>query len=206
MVFVLTMVLAGCTVGSSIEQQLADTMNAMNGAEQDYRDAQAELTSLEQSEQQLFNETMKLTQQQQEELTVQVVGLEESLDKRLEKLEQEEASITKAKASSEDLDTILEKADEQVKSDIEKLQTTIGERYESHAEFIISYKELTSLQRQLYEMLGAEGTQLTELTKQVDEVNVQNETVQLNITRFNDLTEQVNHLKDDVFASLQQGE
>ncbi|MEK5039711.1 YkyA family protein [Sporosarcina sp. FSL K6-3457] len=206
MVFLLAIVLAGCTVGPSVEQQLAGTMAALNDAEQDYRDAQAELTSLEQSEQQLFNETMKLTQQQQEELTLQVADLEGSLRKRLEKLEQEEASIGKAQASAKDLETILEKADEQAKSDIEKLQMTINERYESHAEFITSYRELASLQQQLYEMLRAEGTQLTELTKQVVEVNAQNETVQSTVTQFNDLTEQVNRLKDEVFANLQQGE
>ncbi len=206
MVFVVAAVLAGCTVGSSIEQQLADAMTAMNSSEQDYRDAQAELTSLEQSEQQLFNETMKLTQQQQEELAVKVAGLEESLGKRLEKLKQEEASIDKAQAFASDLNSILEKADEQAKGDIEKLQAAVNERYTSHAEFITAYKKLATLQQQLYEMLRAEGTQLTELTRQVDEVNIQNETVQLTVTLFNDLTEKVNRLKDEVFASLQQGE
>lgn len=206
MVFVVVAVLAGCAVGSSIEQQLADTMTAMNGAEQDYRDAQAELTSLEQSEQQLFNETMKLTQQQQKELTVKVAGLEESLGKRLEKLEQEEASIDKAKTSAGDLASILEKADEQAKGEIGKLQAAVNERYASHAEFITAYKKLATLQQQLYEMLQAEGTQLAELTSQVAEVNTQNETVQLTVTLFNDLTEQVNRLKEDVFTSLQQGE
>ncbi len=206
MVFVLATVLAGCTVGSSIEQQLADVMTAMSSAEQDYRDAQAKLASLEQSEQQLFNETMNLTQQQQEELAVKVAELEESLGKRLEELKQEETSIDKANASARELDSILKKADEQVKDDIEKLQVAVNERYVSHAEFIASYKKLATLQQQLYEMIRTEGTQLTDLTSKVDEVNTQNGTVQSNVTLFNDLTEQVNRLKDDVFASLQQGE
>lgn len=205
MVFVLATVLAGCTVSSSIEQQLADAMTEMNSAEQDYRDAQAKLASLEQSEQQLFNETMNLTQQQQEELVVKVAELEESLGKRLEELKQEEASIDKAKALASDFNSILKKADEQVKDDIEKLQVVVKERYGSHAEFITSYKKLATLQQQLYEMIRTEGTQLTELTSKVEEVNTQNETVQSTVTLFNDLTEQVNRLKDDVFASLQQG-
>lgn len=196
--------LVGCSIGSSVEQQLADVMTVVNNAEQDYRDAQTELASLEQSEQQLFNETMKLTQQQQEELTVKVAGLEELLGKRLKKLKQEETSIGKAKASSRNLDTILKKADEHVKDDIEKLQAAVNERYTSHAEFITAYKKMASLQQQLYEMLRAEGTQLTELTSLVDEVNTQNETVQSTVTLFNDLTEKVNILKDDVFAGLQQ--
>jgi hypothetical protein len=119
-------------------------------------------------------------------------------------LEQEEASINKARASVSELDTILEKADEQVKDDIEKLQTAVNERYASHAEFIIAYKKMVTLQQQLYEMLRTEGAQLTELTSQVDEVNTQNEAVQLTVNSFNDLTEKVNILKDDVFASLLQ--
>ena len=204
MAFGLSVMLVGCSIGSSAEQQLADVMTMMNDAERDYRDAQTELASLEQSEQQLFNETIKLTQQQQEELTVNIAGLEELLGKRLKKLEQEETSIGKAKASSRNLDTILKKADEQVKEDIEKLQTAVNERYTSHAEFIAAYKKMATLQQQLYEMLRAEGTQLTELTSLVDEVNTQNETVQSTVTLFNVLTEKVNILKDDVFEGLQQ--
>ena len=53
-------------------------MTEMNNAEKEYREAQAELTELEKSEQQLFNETMELTQEQQEELTIKVAELEES--------------------------------------------------------------------------------------------------------------------------------
>ncbi len=48
-----------------------------------YRDAQAELTELEKSEQELFNETMELTQEQQDELEIKVTELEELLGQRL---------------------------------------------------------------------------------------------------------------------------
>ncbi|WP_318616063.1 YkyA family protein [Sporosarcina sp. YIM B06819] len=202
-IVLVSLVLAGCTLGSSIEQQLADAMTAMNSAEKNYREAQSELTDLENLEQQLFNETMKLTQQQQEELTTKVAELEALLDKRLGKLEQEEVSMVKAKAFARDLDAIIEKAEEPVKAGVEGLKNKVNERYVQHAEFITAYKKLAALQKELYEMLRVEKIQLVELKDQVNDVNAQNEIVQSAVTSFNELTEEVNVQKDDVFAKFQ---
>lgn len=176
-------------------------MTAMNDAENDYREVQSDLSKLEKTEQQLFIETMKLTQQQQAELSSKVVELEALLGRRLEQLEQEKASMDKAKASTSELDKIIEKADEQEKDSIVELKKAVEERYAQHTEFVTAYKKLAKLQKELYEMLGAEGTQLTELTDQVDEINVQNDTVKSTVALFNELTEKVNILKDDIFAN-----
>ncbi|MFJ7932996.1 YkyA family protein [Sporosarcina sp. NPDC096371] len=202
-VFTAVLMLTGCNIESSIEKQLADTMTVMNSAEKDYRLAQDELTELEKTEQQLFNETMKLTQQQQEELTLKVTELEALLGQRLDRLQKEEAAIDKAKATATDFDAIIKEADEQEKGTIQRLKVAVDERYAYHAEFIAAYKKLAALQEELYKMLSTDGTQLWELTEQVDKVNSQNVTVQAVVTTFNESTEKVNIVKEDVFTILQ---
>ena len=76
-------------------------MTEMNSAEKVYQDAQGELTELEKSEQELFNETMELTQGQLGELKIKVTELEKLLGQRLALIEEEEESISKAKKSAD---------------------------------------------------------------------------------------------------------
>ena len=83
----------------------------MNNAEQVYQDAQGELTELEKSEQELFNQTMELTQQQLGELKIKVAELEALLGQRLTHIEGEEKSISKASKSVDELDAIIEQVD-----------------------------------------------------------------------------------------------
>lgn len=178
-------------------------MTEMNSAEEDYRDAQVELTELEKSEQNLFKETMELTKEQRDELTTKVTELEELLGQRLTHLEEEEKSISKAKKSVDELDAIIEQADEKDKKSIEVLKTAVANRYELHSAFVAEYKKLITHQKELYGMLVAEETGLMGLKDKVGEVNAQNELVQSAVTSFNDATAKVNVLKDDVFTSLQ---
>ncbi len=199
-----SLVLSGCSYGSSIEKKLSDTMTEMNGAEKVYREAQAQLTDLEKTEQKLFNETMELTQGQREVLKTKVAELEGILAQRLGHLVEEETSISKAKVSAESFDAIIEQADERGKESIEALKTAVDKRYELHSEFVSEYKKLAMLQEELYGMLSAEETQLMELKNKVEEVNAQNEKVQSAVALFNELTGRVNILKDDVFTSLQE--
>ena len=98
-VLAVTLVLSGCNSDSSIEKKLSTTITKMNNAEKVYRDAQGELTELEKSEQELFNETMELTQEQLDELKIKVTELEELLGQRLTHIEGEEKSISKARKS-----------------------------------------------------------------------------------------------------------
>ncbi len=202
-ILAVTLVLSGCNSDSSIEKQLSATITKMNNAEQVYQDAQGELTELEKSEQELFNQTMELTQQQLGELKIKVAELEELLGQRLTHIEGEEKSISKASKSVDELDAIIEQADGNVGKGLEELKRAVTNRYELHSAFVVEYKKLTSLQKELYGMLIAEEVELKGLKDKVGEVNEQNELVQLAVNSFNDATVKVNVLKDDVFSSLQ---
>jgi len=196
------LLLSGCSFGTSVEKIVSDALAGMNSAEKEYRDGQVELTELEKSEQKLFNETMKLTQEQKEELKKNVTELESSLELRMGHIEKEEKSIKKAEDSIGSLDAAVKEADETTKKSIEQLKLAISKRYELHSVFISQYKELTTLQRELYEMLISEEIEMTVLRDKVGEVNSQNDLVKSAVTSFNDATGKMNLLKDKVFANF----
>lgn len=205
-ILAVTLVLSGCTSDSSIEKQLSATLTKMNNAEQVYQDVQDELTELEKTEQELFNQTMQMTQQQLDELKIKVAELEELLGQRLTHIEGEEKSISKASKSVDELDAILEQVDETSGKGLEELKSAVTNRYELHSAFVFEYKKLISLQKELYGMLIAEEVELKVLQNKVGEVNEQNELAQLAVVAFNDATAKVNVLKDDTISNLQKEE
>lgn len=197
-VLVISAMLAGCDFGSSADEQLKKVIDELNHMEMDYREAQETVFEYEQQEQQLFNETMELTKDRQEELVAKVEELKKLLGQRLAFLEKEEASIQEAKKSAMDLDNVLDDDDENNKKMIEQLKSVVNERYELHDAFVSEYKKLTTLQNELYEMLIDNRTGLSRLNEQVKEVNVQKEEVQSAISIFNEATTRVNALLEDI--------
>lgn len=196
-------ILAGCSVGTSVDKQIMEVITNLNQAEMEYQEAQETLFEFEQQEQQLFNETMKLTKDQHEELSAQVTELKELLGQRLAFLEKEEMSIENARKSISEFDAVIGNADENDKNMIEELKSVVNERYELHESFVAEYKELAKLQERLYEMLVDDGTGLSKLKRQVNEVNLQNGEVQAAIISFNEATGKVNKLKDEVISDIQ---
>ncbi|CAM3092079.1 YkyA family protein [Filibacter tadaridae] len=201
-----SLILSGCSFGSTTEKQLSDALNNMNSAEKQYRSEQSKLVELEKSEQQLFDEVMKLTQEQKEELGKKVSELDELLLERISHLEKEEESMATARKAVEDFNPIIEKAEDAEKKRIEELKKVVSNRYELHSAFVEEYEKLTELQKELYDMLIAEGTELPDLKELVARVNTQNEKVQAAITEFNEATGTVNDKKDELFASLEEAE
>lgn len=202
-ILAVTLMLSGCNSESSIEKQMSATLTKMNNAEQVYQDVQGELTALEKTEQELFNQTMQMTQQQLGELKIKVAELEELLGQRLTHIKGEEKSISKASKSADELDAIIEQVDGDVGKGIEELKRAVTNRYELHSAFVVEYKKLISLQKELYGMLIAEEVELKGLQNKVGEVNEQNKLARLAVISFNDATVKVNVLKEDVFSSLQ---
>lgn len=196
--------LAGCSFDSSVEKMLSDTLSEMNDTEQEYQAAQAELTEIEKTEQQLFNETMKLSREHADELQANVTQLEEQHSKRLEILDTETKAMKKASSLTAHFDAILDKAEDPEKKELNKLRQALSDRYERHDEFLSSYTELAASQIELYSMLTEEETDYKKLEEQVHFVNALNEKVQSNVEAFNEATHKVNELKETVTERLQQ--
>lgn len=197
-----TLLLSGCTFGSSTQEELSNALSEMNSAEKDYREAQKELNSLEVSEQATFNEMMALTQEQQDELKTKVAEVEESLEKRLAQIKDEEASMKMAMEKVSSFDKVIDKAEDDTKSKIEELKKAVTDRYTIHSTFIEEYKKLSDMQKELYAQITNEETDIAKLQEFVSDVNEQNDTVKVAIESFNDATIKVNEMKEKVFNHL----
>ncbi|PSL27716.1 putative cell-wall binding lipoprotein [Planomicrobium soli] len=190
---------SGPTPGEQLDTVLKDTFEA----EKDYRDTQGEMEKLEKNEQQLFESIMALTQEQQDEVKAQAEEAMASADDRLALLEQEKESMGTAEETFNEIDTVIEEAKEnEVKADLTALKEKMQERFNAHADFAAAYENLTSLQKELYEMLLNEETDLQMLQEKTAEVNEQNTKVQEAVTVFNEQTEQFNELKDSTIDNL----
>ncbi|TWT28051.1 YkyA family protein [Planomicrobium sp. CPCC 101110] len=197
------LLLSACS-GPSPGEQLDNVLKDTFEAEQDYRSTQGEMEKLEKNEQQLFESIMALTQEQQEEVKAQAEEALASADERLALLEQEKESMGTAEESFSEIDTVIEEAEEGVKADLAALKEKMQERFNAHAEFADAYGKLTNLQKELYEMLLNEETDIQMLQEKTAEVNEQNEIVQKAVTVFNEHTEQFNELKNSVIDNLTQ--
>ncbi|MEZ7171258.1 YkyA family protein [Sporosarcina sp. OR05] len=200
------MALSACSIGSSTESQLSETLTKMNDSEAQYRSSQSTLTELEQSEQKTFTETMELTKEDVDQLRNKVAELEKSIEDRLAQLKEEEAAMHEAKGFVTELESIAEKASEAEKKKIEELNRAVQDRYDLHDQFIEAYRALSSQQKEFYALLVKENVELADLKEKVKEVNEQNEVVKDVIAKFNEATKIVNDLKQDVFSSLEKEE
>lgn len=200
------MTLSACSIGSSTETQLSETLTKMNDSEAQYRSSQSALTELEQTEQKTFTETMELTKEDVDQLRNKVAELEKSIEERLAQLKEEEAAMQEAKGFVTELDSIAEKASEAEKKKIDELNRAVQDRYDLHDQFIEAYRALSSQQKEFYALLVKENVELADLKEKVREVNEQNEVVKDAIAKFNEATKVVNDFKQDVFSSLEKEE
>ena len=200
------LLLSACS-GQNASEQLDNVLQDTFTAEKEYRDTQSEMEKLEKSEQELFESIMGLTQEQQEEVRGQAEEALESADQRLELLKTENESISNAEEEFKAIDTVIEDAEEEaLKTDLTELKTKMQERFEAHADFAAAYEKLTNLQKELYDMLLDEETELQTLQEKAMEVNEQNTAVQEAVTVFNERTEQFNEMKNNLVDQLEEEE
>lgn len=200
------LLLAACS-GSGIREDLDQVLNDTFDAEEDYRAVQGDLEEREKAEQQLFEEIMALTQEQQDEVAEQAQEALDSADERLGFLQTEIESMETAEENFAEIDSVIESAEEEsVIADLESLKAEMQERFTAHGQFAEAYEELIVHQKELYEMLQDEESTLQMLQEKATEVNGQNEQVQSAVTEFNELTQQVNSLKDTTLENLSESE
>lgn len=204
--FVLSLVLllSACSFGEKTEKKLSDILAEIYTAESDYRDVQPELVEAEKKEQANFQSMMELTKDQQDELTTHVDETVKLLEERVVLVEKEAASIKSASEKMKQMDTLIsETKDKTEQENLEKIKEALKNRYEAYEVLTEQYKTLTNTQNELYHLLVEEDGDVNTVQEKVVEVNEQSETVKKAVEKFNDLTLQLNQVKDEVFNSLQ---
>lgn len=200
--FSVLLLLGACT-DSGIRGDLDQVLNDTFEAEEEYREVQDDLEKREKAEQKLFADIMSLTQEQHEKVAEQAQEALDSADERLAFLKTEKESMQAAEKKLSEIDQVIEDAEEEsVKSDVQTLKAKMQERFTAHADFVTAYENLIGLQKELYEMLKDEDSKLQMLQEKATEVNEQNNLVQQAVTDFNELTQQVNELKDNTLKKL----
>lgn len=198
------LLLSACSFGETTEEKLSNILTEIYNLEAGYRDVQTQLAETEQKEQANFQSMMELTKDQKEELTAQVEKTAQLLKERLVLVEKEASSIKSASDKQTDIDKLLsETKEESEKASIQKVENALKDRYDAYEELTEHYNALANLQKSLYDMLIEESADVTTIQKQVEEVNKQNEVVQQSVAKFNELTSELNTVKDEVFTALQ---
>ncbi|WP_341201736.1 YkyA family protein [Planomicrobium okeanokoites] len=196
------LLLSACS-GPSTEEQLDSVLKDTFEAESDYRDTQSEMEELETAEQEKFESIMALTQEQQEDVKANAEEAIASVEQRLELLETEKASMDSAEEAFQEIDTVIEETeDEELKKDLTALKTKMHDRFDAHEKFTAAYEELAAEQKELYEMLVNEETELQVLQEKTVTVNDKNKEVQNAVTEFNEQTEQFNEMKNSLIEKM----
>lgn len=203
----LVLLLSACSFGENTEEKLSNILTEIYNSESDYRDVQIELSETEKKEQANFQSMMELTKDQKEELTKLVDETASLLEKRLELVKKESASIKKASEKMVDIDTLISNTkDDSEKDNLKKMEEALKNRYAAYDDLTEQYNNLANLQDELYNMLIEEDAEVKTIQDKVAKVNEQNEVVQKAVDKFNELTTQLNHVKEKVFDSLEKEE
>ncbi|WP_391208286.1 YkyA family protein [Psychrobacillus sp. L4] len=203
----LVILLSACSFGETTQEKLSNILTEIYQSESDYRDVQSELNDTEKKEQENFQSMMELTKDQKEELTKQVDEAAKLLDKRLELVKKEAASIKQASEKMVGIETLISNTkDESEKDNLKKMEEAFKNRYTAYDALTEQYNTLANLQDELYNMLIADDAEVKTIQDKVKQVNEQNELVQKAVDKFNELTTQLNQVKEAVFASLQKGD
>ncbi|WP_185907988.1 YkyA family protein [Psychrobacillus soli] len=198
------LLLSACSFGETTEEKLSNFLTEIHNLEADYRDVQMQIAETEQKEQANFQSMMELTKDQKEELKTQVEETARLLEERLVLVEKEAISINSASDKLTDIEILLSETDsESEKVSIQQIEEALKNRYTAYSDLTEQYHALASLQEKLYNMLIEETAEVTTIQEQVEEVNKQNDVVQQSVENFNELTVELNKVKEEVFTSLQ---
>lgn len=207
LIFSSILLLAGCNFGESTEQKLSNILSEIYDQEADYRDVQEELAETESKEQANFQQMMELTKDQKEELATMVEDTATLLDTRLALVEKEAASLNSTSDGIKQISTLISETKEPSKKEnLKQIETALKERITAYEDVTINYNELATMQQDLYNMLVDDSADVTAIQEQVQEVNKHNELVKQSVQKFNDATERVNEVKEEVLTSLQKDE
>lgn len=200
-VFIL-LLLIGCSKDVTKPQQLKELLIDINEKETQGSGVEKDLYQQEQKEQEMFLETMELTQQQYKEVKQQVAALEKSVHERTVLLEKEENNMKEAKIAVDQLSQWTKQMGDIPQ--LESLVVVLYERSDKHESFVSEYKSLIDSQTQLYTLLEDRTIRESELQKHVSEVNELTESSKQLLSEFNEETEEVNRLATLAFESLEQ--
>lgn len=196
------LLLSGCSKEPRVTQQFTDLLVAVNEKENQGNNFGKKLYEKEQKEQELFIETMELSQQQYQKVEQKVVALKKSAYERSLLLEKEGSTVRESKKAVDQLSDWMEQMG--VTDQVSEVVEALYDRSKIHQAFILQYKKLIDSQTQLYTQLEDQSTRERELQKRVSEVNDLTTSSRQLLIEFNEATREVNRLAIRVMKSLEE--
>ncbi|MHA6252049.1 YkyA family protein [Oceanobacillus sp. CAU 1775] len=199
----LVTVLAACS-GESTAEKIHMHLEETVVLEEDYKNQQSEITTLEKQEQDIYAEIIELDMDEFDQITALANEALAVIDEREEKVNLEQESITSASEefhSIEDLLTDLE--DEAANEKANEMYNTMVERYSTYDELYAAYMESLQLERELYEMLQLEDLEQETLNEHIEKVNESYESIFTLNDQFNELTVSYNQFKKEFYEAAE---
>jgi hypothetical protein len=191
--------LASCNELAS-EQEVWSAFQKIGKYENNVVEQQEKLNELEQKQNKLYDRIMSYGMKQftkVAQLSKESVELIEERDKHIEK---EYKAIQSAK---QQMNIIKEKVgqlhDGNIRRQVNRLVNIAEKRYETYDNLYLHYKEMLSLEKELYILLQNKYVTPEQLQQQINRMNEQyKETVSIN-DRFNEYTEKYNREKKRLY-------
>lgn len=199
LIFFSVVIFSGCTFNATTEGKLSNLLRDLQEIETIAHDRQVELKELEQTEQKLFNEMMTLSQADTNKVSEKLSALQQTLEKRTRKIEEEAEAMAQVNALLSEIESIEESANLIEVAGIESLKQAMQYRHDMHTNFVDAYEELTNLQKGLYELFQRRETDIKKLDQHVAIINEKSQTVTHAVEKFNEATIELNKTRDELY-------
>ncbi|MCA1053347.1 YkyA family protein [Rossellomorea aquimaris] len=195
-------VLMGCVGGASPEENIHNVLEETVAKEADYVEVQKPLQDLEEKEKELYNEIMNLGMKEFDKIVKLSDDALENISEREEYIKKEREAMKEAKAQFSSLDDYIGKLDDaKLKSEAEKLDATMKDRYQLHEKLTDSYLKSLTMDKELYELFKKKELTMEELEKQISSINeAYDQTIKLN-GDYNTKTDEFNKLKQSFYKT-----
>lgn len=187
---------SGCLQFQTPSEKIYEKLEEVVAIEKDFEEQQDPLVTLEKKEQEYYSNIIELGLDKMDEINKISDKALESIAKRKEHMDIEEASIQESKQAFETIQTHIEDIEEtELKEKAQELYDTMMNRYSVHDELYENYSTGLLYDQTLYEMFKKEDLSIDDLEEQIKKINDIYQVVLENNEKFNELTKKYNELK-----------
>lgn len=184
----------------STEEKIHQILESVVEKEKVFEEQQDPLVKLENEEQKLYEEIMKLGTKNLDEIVEKSDAAIEVVEKRMVHMKEEQKSLEESKQEFERVKPLINKIEEKAAKDkAEELYSIMMERYKTHDQLYTAYMKGLEFDKELYNMLKDEERSLDELEDQIVKINnIYQEVITAN-EKFNALTKEYNDTKHSFY-------
>ena len=200
LVFGGSLFLTGCLGQKTVEEKMYDVLEKVVSVEARFEAQQAPLLELEKEEKKLYENMVSIGIKEQEKLNKLADEAIVIVDKRKERIMEEQKSMEASEREFEKLDPLVGKLNDlELEDRVDELSEVMNQRYQIHRKLSEYYLEGLGLDTDLYKMLKSEDRPIEKLEKQIILINETYDQVLEANKQFNELTEKYNEKKISLY-------